>query len=27
MKVTTDASPLKEAFIKAKAGGKEVKCA
>ena len=27
MKVTTDASPLKEAFAKAKAAGKEVKCA
>ncbi|MCM1982123.1 CmpA/NrtA family ABC transporter substrate-binding protein [Lyngbya confervoides] len=27
LKVQTDASPLKEAFAKAKAGGKEVKCA
>jgi nitrate/nitrite transport system substrate-binding protein len=27
MKVTTDASPLKDAFAKAKAAGKEVKCA
>ena len=27
MKVTTDSSPLKEAFLKAKAAGKEVKCA